>query len=72
MKHKPKSIQLCVLLDLAHVTEAFHLLKDFVDVWHHILAINHDGFVGAVSQSHMEHSTALCTQRKHSQDLHQS
>lgn len=65
-------MQLCALLDLAHVTEAFHLLKNFVDIWHHIFAINHDWFVGAVSQSHMEHSTTLCPHGKQSQDLHQS
>lgn len=41
------------------MTEALHLLKNFVDFWHHILAINHDGSVGAVPQSHMEHSAAL-------------
>lgn len=45
--------------DLAYVTEAFHLLKNFVDIWHHILAIHHDGFIGAVPQGHMEHSATL-------------
>lgn len=39
--------------------EALHLLKNFIDIWHHILAINNDGSVGAVPQSHVEHSAAL-------------
>lgn len=50
-----------------HMTEALHLLKDFVDIRHHILALNHDGSVGAVPQSHMEHSAAL---HVHSESKH--
>ena len=41
------------------MTEALHLLQNLVDVWHHVLSIDHDGSVGAVPQSHVEHSAAL-------------
>lgn len=56
-----KAVRFCVFLSVrfTHMTEALHLLKNFVDVWHHVLALNHDGSVGAVPQSHMEHSAAL-------------
>lgn len=47
-----------------HMTEALHFLENLVDIWHHILAIHHDGSVGAVPQSHMEHSTALRMHRE--------
>lgn len=46
------------------MTEAFHLLKNLVDVWHHVLAVHHDRLVGAVPQSHMEHGAALRVQEK--------
>lgn len=44
-----------------HVTEALHLVQNLVDLWHHIFPLNHYGSVGAVPQSHVEHSTALQT-----------
>lgn len=43
------------------MTEPLHFLQNLVDIWHHILAIYHDGSVGAVPQSHMQHSTILHT-----------
>ena len=48
-----------LVLRLTHVAEALHLLQDLVDVKHHVLATNHDGSIGAVPQSHMEHSPVL-------------
>lgn len=51
-----------------HMTETLHLLQDLVDVWHHILAVNNDGSVGAVPQSHVEHSTALYVSNMGKQD----
>lgn len=44
---------------LTHMTEPLHFLQNLVDIWHHVLAVHHDGRVGAVPQSNMEHSTAL-------------
>lgn len=41
------------------MTESLHLLQDLVDVWHHVLAVDQDGSVGAVPQSHVEHRAAL-------------
>lgn len=51
------------------MTEAFHLLKNIVDVRHHVLAIHHDRFVGAVPQSHVEHGATLRIQKKYSRDF---
>lgn len=70
-RHKRQYNIVVWFADWAHVTEDFHLLKNIVDAWHHILAINHDRLVGAVPQSHMEHSSALDAQRKLSQALYQ-
>lgn len=52
-----------------HVTETLHLLQDLVDIWHHVLAVNHDGSVGAVPQSHVEHSAALYVSNTGKQDI---
>lgn len=52
------------------MTEALHLLKNFVNMWHHVLSLNHDGGVGAVPQSHMEHSTALNIHSTSTQNTH--
>lgn len=41
------------------MTETLHFLQNLINVWHYILPIHHDGSVGTVPQSHMEHSTAL-------------
>lgn len=52
------------------MTEALHLLKNFVNIWHHVLSLNHDGGVGAVPQSHMEHSAALNIHSTSTQNTH--
>lgn len=55
-----------------YVTETFHFLQNLVDIWHHILAIHHDGRVGAVPQSHVEHGATLRVHgiRKQNQEKH--
>lgn len=67
-----KAVWFCIFLSerFTHMTEALHLLKNFVDVWHHILALNHDGSVGAVPQSHMEHSAVLHIHSTSKQNTH--
>lgn len=54
-----------------HMTEALHLLQHLVNLWHYILAIYHDGNVGMVPQSHMEHSAPLRTHNIRRQKLTQ-
>lgn len=49
--------------NFTHMTEALHLLQNAIDVWHHVFALDHDGSVGAVPQSHVEHSAALCVHK---------
>lgn len=46
------------------MTETLHLLQNAIDVWHHVFALDHDGSVGAVPESHVEHSTALCVHKE--------
>lgn len=48
-----------MLLHFTYMTEALHLLQNLVNLWHYVFAIDHDGLVGAVPQSHMEHSASL-------------
>ena len=41
------------------MNESLHLLQNLVDFWHDILAVEHDGGVGAVPQSHVENGAVL-------------